>query len=174
MKKKGAIELSMTTIIVVVIGITLLVLGIKFVYDTFGGISEQQKGLREASDSMIKDLFGQSKDALKISPSTMSVEQGDSGQVQVIARNTGSSTASIGYSLEVKSSPEEVTLSDVEGWFVWDDSSYDLGSGKAVTDDVIIDVPDDAPLGSYKIVMMPCKGTSCDPAEKATLILKIE
>ena len=43
MTKKGAIELSMTTIIVIVLGVTLLILGfvfIKGIFGSLGGISD--------------------------------------------------------------------------------------------------------------------------------------
>ncbi|MBI2670582.1 hypothetical protein HYX18_01200 [Candidatus Woesearchaeota archaeon] len=40
MNKRGAVELSMTTIIVIVIGVTLLSLGLVWIRNTFGGVNE--------------------------------------------------------------------------------------------------------------------------------------
>ena len=53
--KKGAIEMSMTTIIVIVIGVTLLILGLIFVrgiFERIGGLSDQ---LFAQADNIIRD-----------------------------------------------------------------------------------------------------------------------
>ena len=56
-KKKGAIELSMTTIIVVVIGITMLTLGLAWIKDTFSNIDELGQGAFDAADALLQDTM---------------------------------------------------------------------------------------------------------------------
>ena len=68
MNKKGAIELSMTTIIVVVIGVTLLSLGLFWVrgmFENLEGISGD--AFDHARDAI--DQIGQANEPLTISPS---------------------------------------------------------------------------------------------------------
>lgn len=56
--KKGAIELSMSTIVVVVIAIILLSLGIVFVKNMMGRISGTSESAFEEADRAIQDLMG--------------------------------------------------------------------------------------------------------------------
>ncbi len=89
MDKKGAIELSMTTIIVIVIGVTLLILGLVFVRGIF-------TGLKDISDSTLgkaKSLLGEGLEDvskfLTLSPESISVEQGKDDATKVIIFNEG-------------------------------------------------------------------------------------
>ncbi|MBU4241939.1 MAG: hypothetical protein KKF52_01780, partial [Nanoarchaeota archaeon] len=75
--KKGAIEMSMQTIIIVVIGVTLLTLGLRFVYTTFTGITEQQEGITELTNTQINELFGQSGELIYLTKDNVGVQQGD-------------------------------------------------------------------------------------------------
>lgn len=56
--KKGAIELSMSTIVVVVIAIVLLSLGIVFVRKIMGDVTGTAESAFEAADKEIQDLMG--------------------------------------------------------------------------------------------------------------------
>ena len=74
MKKKGAIELSMTTIIVIVLGVTLLSLGLMWLRSTFGGVMD-------LSDLSLKTAQGEidkvtHEGELTLTPETLSVEKG--------------------------------------------------------------------------------------------------
>src|SRR3989344_9488083 len=87
MNKKGAIELSMTTIIVVVIGVTLLILGLVFVRGIF-------TGLKDVSDSTLgkaKTLLGEGLEDvnkfLSLSPEAITIEQGKDDAIKVIVFN---------------------------------------------------------------------------------------
>jgi len=55
--KKGAIELSITTVIIIVLGMTLLVLGIVLIKNIFGGATESVDTLDEKVKSEIQSLF---------------------------------------------------------------------------------------------------------------------
>ncbi|MBI2110047.1 hypothetical protein HYT58_02665, partial [Candidatus Woesearchaeota archaeon] len=86
-KKRGAIELSMNTIIIVVIGIVLLTLGLRWVYSIFGGLEEQRRSIMESTSSEIEKLFGESQEALKLQSTSITVTQGKSSDVVLIIRN---------------------------------------------------------------------------------------
>lgn len=61
MNKKGAVELSMNTIVVVVIAIVLLSLGLVFVRKIMGEVSETSTSAFEAADQEIQELMGGDK-----------------------------------------------------------------------------------------------------------------
>ena len=87
MEKRGAIELSITTIVVVVIGITLLVLGLIFVSGIFSDITEQQKKLGEYTDEQIRDIFEQSDQYLNLPTTDFSVKMGETFNLDLVAKN---------------------------------------------------------------------------------------
>jgi len=58
MNKKGALELSVSTIIIIVIGVTLLVLGLVFVQGTFRKVTELSEGAFRAADEQIQNNMG--------------------------------------------------------------------------------------------------------------------
>lgn len=84
--KKGAIELSMTTIIVIVIGITLLTLGLTWVKGIFGNLDELTMSSFDKADAAIGEL-GSVDGPLTISPNSISMPQGGVKTVQVIIAN---------------------------------------------------------------------------------------
>lgn len=86
--KKGAIEMSMTTIIVIVLGVTMLILGLAFVRNIFtkiGGISD------ETFDAAQEQLGGLEKvdKLLTINPSRFELKQGKHKAVKIIIANMG-------------------------------------------------------------------------------------
>lgn len=86
--KKGALELSMSTIIIVVIGVTLLILGLTFVKGIFGKIS----GISEETFDKARELLVGLEDVnelLTISPSQTEIEQDGDDAIKVIIANFG-------------------------------------------------------------------------------------
>src|SRR3989344_788859 len=87
-EKKGAIELSMTTIVVVVIGITILTLGLRWIYNIFGGLESQRQKLIEATEEQIRETFGKSNDPFNLLTSAVSVKQGSFYDLGAGIKNT--------------------------------------------------------------------------------------
>ncbi|MAG50848.1 hypothetical protein CL621_04400 [archaeon] len=86
MKKKGALELSITTIIVIVIGITLLSLGLIFVRSIFTNIRGLSKEAFEQADAEIGRL-SEIDSFLTISPGSIEVEKGSARDIKVVIAN---------------------------------------------------------------------------------------
>ncbi len=92
--KKGAIEMSMTTIIVIVLGVTLLILGLAFVRNIFtkiGGISD------ETFNAAQEQLGGLERvdRLLTINPSRFELKQGKHMVVKVIVANMGENAMNV-------------------------------------------------------------------------------
>nr|MBA4404728.1 hypothetical protein [Nanoarchaeum sp.] len=85
--KKGAIELSMTTIIVIVIGITLLTLGLAWVRSSFDKITKSTDEAFKMSDQAITEMFSDSSDLLKIVPDKQEIKKGKGVEVAVVFYN---------------------------------------------------------------------------------------
>ena len=82
MQKKGAIEFSMTTIMVIIIGVVVLALALAWVRGTFKDISGiTEEAFEGAKEQLRAELTSQ--DPLGISPSTLSLKSGESTTVAV-------------------------------------------------------------------------------------------
>ena len=81
--KKGALELSINTIIIIVIGVTLLTLGLLFVRGIFGKMDK----ISENTFNNANDLLGgleNVKSLLTVSPTQIEIEQGKDDVAKVI------------------------------------------------------------------------------------------
>lgn len=94
MKKRGALELSITTIIVIVIGITLLSLGLIFVRSIFANIRGLSKEAFEHADAEIGKLSEVDR-FLTIAPGTIEVEKNSARDIKVVIANFESSPLTV-------------------------------------------------------------------------------
>ena len=171
--KNGAIELSITTIVVVVIGITLLALGLAWVSGIFERLQGTTKGAFEKADAEIGNIFaGGAQDApFRISPTSLSVKQGGREKVNIIISNLGVTTVNNVQAFRPSSSWDVGSAVSKKGDTNADSGpgtdaqlkvkcliadtlsdaskSYDLSSGQEAKITVYVDVAKDALLGSY-------------------------
>ena len=86
MQKKGAIEFSMTTIMVVIIGVAVLALGLAWIRGTFTQVTQ----LTESSLDNAETILGEIAFTGKISaPATINMKSGgDAKKFRVLIRNT--------------------------------------------------------------------------------------
>ena len=101
MKKKVAIELSMTTIIVIVIGVTLLILGLTWVRGLFEKVSSLTEESFRAAEKLIQEQMG-SDEKFYISGLTFDVEGGKSETVYTGVQNFGAPGASNKFRMEIE------------------------------------------------------------------------
>ncbi|MBS3156732.1 hypothetical protein J4442_00985 [Candidatus Woesearchaeota archaeon] len=86
MDKKGAIEFSMTTIMVIIIGVAVLALGLTWVRGTFTQVGT----ITEAALENAETIFGEVGFTGKIgTPAVMIMESDDAKRYRVNLRNTG-------------------------------------------------------------------------------------
>jgi hypothetical protein len=168
-KKRGAIELSMTTVIVVIIGITLLTLGLRWIYGIFGDIERQRTQMTDAMDKQIRDMFGESDKGLNLLTTSITIQQGKSYDLGIAIKNTGSNdNQHFKYDIITDQIPSNAVASSVLTWFMYTKATsinqypFTLNSGQIKTDLISINVPKKgAPLGNYRmIVKLECKEDS--------------
>ncbi|MBS3095497.1 hypothetical protein J4231_02350 [Candidatus Woesearchaeota archaeon] len=86
-KKKGAVELSITTIIIIVMGITLLILGLGLISKIMSGTGDLTTKVIGNADAMIDNLLIDSKFTM---PGQVIIEQGKVTTVLVTVGHDGS------------------------------------------------------------------------------------
>mgnify|MGYP001571340142 CR=1 FL=1 len=164
--KKGAIELSMNTIIIVVIGITVLTLGLRWIYDVFGGLSEQSDKIKTLSEEQITALFGASDKAINIPTSIVRVQQGKEYNLRVMMRNI--LQASHTYTYKVIPEDGNMPANSVR----WYNKEIKLNSGQGFEDIITFNTKNYA-LGTYRFrVTFACN--DCVPAEEESTPIIVE
>ena len=163
--KRGAIELSMTTIIIGVIGVTILTLGLRWIYDIFGGLEEQQQELERLTKDQITEILGGSDEAINIPTSVIEgIKKGESYNLRMTARNKYSETHAFKYDIAVESAPAGISPDAVGKNILWSEQQITITSGDGFRDFIIIDTKD-FPLGTYKMrIALYCM--DCSPPQQ--------
>tara|TARA_Y100000310_G_C20233495_1_gene601358 strand:+ start:105 stop:632 length:528 start_codon:yes stop_codon:yes gene_type:complete len=152
MNKKGAIELSMTTIIVIVIGITILSLGLAWISSIFTDVGELTSGAFEQGATQIAAIFGSSNEEVALSPGETTIGQGDTETVTLAIRNSGTTSATEVYAtveaLAFGGGNTDTVLCGFDDTGTDTTNKYNLGSGDSTSRGLIVkDVGSD--LGTY-------------------------
>ncbi len=92
--KKGALELSVNTIIVIVIGVTLLILGLVFVRGIFKQQTDLSAKAFEEANKQLDALSGDLNEFLTIAPETVRVNAGDTSGFVLLIKNVGETSYS--------------------------------------------------------------------------------
>lgn len=178
MNKKGAIELSMTTIIVIVIGITILSLGLGWISSVFGDVDELTSGAFEQGATQIAEIFGSSNAEVALSPGETSMGQDETTTVTLAVRNSGITTANEVYAtveaIAFGGGATDTLLCGFDDTGTSTTNKYSLGSGDSMSRGLIAkDVGSD--LGTY-ICAVTVHGlpTSSGDGESTSLVITIE
>ena len=171
--KRGAIELSMNTIIIVVIGITILTLGLRWIYGIFGGLEEQQQSLERLSEEQINDLIGGSSEQINLPASNIKVAHGKKHNLRLVIQNVLSNTHTFKYSLEVDSVPGGTPEQQVMSKLNWYKKDITLKSAEGFKDFISFDTSK-LPLGTYRFrIVLNCIDCSGQEDSSAPLIVEV-
>jgi hypothetical protein len=165
--KKGAIELSMTTIIVIVIGITLLTLGLTWVRGIFDDLEGVTTDAFDEAQGAIGDL-SQVEGVLTVTPDKIRLKQNNGNTIDVIAAHTEDINLE-SYTLKVSSPADgktECVFADNE--MSETSKTYNLASGKSVRIKMVI-IDHGAPLG-FRACNVEIEGTE----ENSQLIIEMQ
>jgi hypothetical protein len=103
--KKAAIELSINTIVIIVLAMSMLILGLVLIKNLFGGADDVIKLTNDQVISKINEQFG-SEEKVAIYPITeeVTIKQGKQGGFALVIRNqlTGASSQNAKFSYTVK------------------------------------------------------------------------
>jgi len=135
--KKGALELSVNTIVVIVIGVTLLVLGLVFVRGIFQKIDTLSAESFGRAEGELSKIAGIDK-PLTISPQSIDLEVGGAKQVDVIIANLGGTTATVSATATSSSTTLKCVFNDNTP-FDATSEQYSINSGDQVKLHLIAD-----------------------------------
>jgi len=134
MNKKGAVEFSMTTIIVVIIGVVILAIAIPWITGTLN----QAGGLTDAAfDSAIKQLQGDPTpdNPLVLSQDSFTLKRGE--EAALVVRYLSNTVGN-----------KNLVLSGDSTYFEYDSSAKSLTAGQVRDWRVVVSVPNNANLGN--------------------------
>ena len=141
MNKKGAIELSMTTIIVIVVGVVILSLGLMFVRGVFSKVETLSGGAFEEAENVLNDIATHDQEVTV--PSTVSVKQGEQKTFRIWIVNQQAERKD--YVLSI--APEKLDIQGIS--FILPSNTANLETGNEVGFVVGVSIAKTVPKGIY-------------------------
>ena len=195
MNKKGALNLSIQAIVIVVIAFVVLGLGLGFVRTQFESIGSTSTAVQEQISQQILDDLRTGNKRLSFPATKIVVETSDESEQAIGLKNTDPQSGDFEITFQVKAtcviggtqvgefceftSEEELTLlkgqQETNAIIVWDNTPQNLGPGKHRVMPVSIQAPDFDGTYLYKIVMYRLDGSGTrevDPYDTRTFFVK--
>ncbi len=183
--KKGAIELSISTIVIIVLAMSMLILGVILLRSIFTGATDSVDELSAGVKGEIRSLF-QKEDQraiIRLTQSTAKMKQGEEFGVAFGIKNinTGTTDATtFNYRVELDD-PDitrkcGVTEQQALDWVRLGSGALTVPPGQVESDIIFFNVPQDAPLCTtkYKIKIWEQGGSPQNPYANPFFIVKIE
>jgi hypothetical protein len=185
MKRKGAIELSIGTIVIIVIAMSMLILGLVLVRTIFTETTDNVKELNEGVKAEIRSLFQEEdqRSVVRLTQSTAKMKQGQEFNIGFGIKNVASGeTTSTNFKYQtVLDDPDILTKCGVSeqealSWVRLGSGTLSIRPGQVESDLIVFNVPDDAPLCTTKYrIKIQEEGTSVnDIYTNPFFIVKIE
>ena len=148
-RKKASLELSIRTIVIIILAMTLLGLGLGFIRSTFGDISEISEDVTgQIRQQIIDDLITNDK-KLSFTKTEVNIKKGSSEILTVGIRNKEDGKLSYKMSLNAQSVPDEITAESTSNWFQYRKDMQQLSSSESDIRSIRVSIPKDAIIGSY-------------------------
>jgi len=173
--KKAALELSISTIVILVISITMLVLGIIFVRGVMCSGIQISEDLSEGVKNEIRSLFSADEIGVKcLGEGSQEIKLASGGRRKIICIIKTEEAAEYKLSVKEIKSIKGASDSAVSKWVIdkeWKGSISPGGKGKEVTA-LLLNIPKDAPTTTLKITIEDIKNN--DVNSKTTHISYID
>ncbi|MBW6442547.1 hypothetical protein K0A97_02065 [Patescibacteria group bacterium] len=163
-KKKGAMELSVSTMIIVVLAMVLLVLGVFFIQRIFGSATNAIDSIDSQVQSEIQKLFADEAHILAVYPTSREVilKKGDRKGFAFSIRNSQNEARLFEYEIEAVESYDfsgkcgsSFSKAQADYWMVISSGSFNLAGAATSTlpELILFDIPEEAPSCSipYRI-----------------------
>ncbi len=154
MKKRGAIEFSMTTIIIIVLGVTMLIFGMIFVRNIMcSGIIITDK-ITENVENEIKSLFGTNDYGVKcMGEAGQEIKIGDGGHRQIACVITVNKETYYELKIDEVKSLSGASQDSVDSWILDQDWSGTVSPGQKTVSVLVLDLPQKVSDTSLKITL---------------------
>jgi hypothetical protein len=169
MHKRGALELSINAIVIIVLAMTLLGLGLGFVRGLFDNIIGVSGSTFERISEQLNTDLATSDAPLIFSKTRLSLDRGGSALEGFGVRNEKNAKVNYGIKLETFSCPNpakedptkpETPCKPIQSWFTYvdGDNKYEVKPAERDVHDVQIDVPRSAITGLYLVQLIAYTG----------------
>jgi hypothetical protein len=152
MNKKGSLELSIQTIVIVVIAFSVLGLGLTFVRQQFSDIGDTTVTIQEQVKQQILDDLRTGNKKLSFPSNKMDIGKGESEDIAFGVKNTLNDELNYMITIKVKkmegSTLTEADLKD-EVTFFYDDDKYSLPATESRVHSIKVSAPGDK--GTYLV-----------------------
>lgn len=169
--KKASLELSIRTIVIVILSMTLLGLGLGFIRNTFGdirGISEDVT--EQVRQQIIDDLIINDK-KLSFTKTEVNIDKGSSEILTVGIRNKEDETLSYKMVFNPQSAPDEAIEDDILIWFQYNKDMQQLQPSESDVKNIRLSIPKNAKTGSYFLTFNIVKFIGFKKYENGTIML---
>jgi hypothetical protein len=166
--KRGAVGLSINTLVVVIISIVVLGLGVSMLYRFLGDAGDIQDTLDSRTENEIERLLTNQGKMVAVPFHIKQVERGDSVVYGVGILNPGGEDSSENYYVTVE--PRDFVNSegdlaemnlDVSSWLLYNTDPIKVEEGDFVKELLSVGVPKDAATGEYIFNLKVCTTANC-------------
>lgn len=184
--KKAAVELSIGTIVIIVLAMSMLILGLVLVRSIFTGATSNVDEINEKVRGEINKLFVDEDEraVLRLTENTAKVKLGDTLGIAFGIRNTDtgiteSSTFRYETVLDDTNIRENCGISEevAERWISQGSGSTSVRPGEVEGEIIKINIPENSPLCQTKyriLIYRPGKETPDNPYEDLSFFLEIK
>ena len=165
-------ELSMTTVIIIILGVTLLSLGLIFIRGIFTQIEDITKKTFEQADEEIKEYMATSDDKFYLLSGETTMEGGESQTMYTGIKNTGTGTIAITIT-SVKADAAE-KIADNKIVIEASALSVTIGADEVDTIPFTITVPKGHLEGNFMFKIQAKSEGEIDPYGEKILIVQVE
>ncbi|RMF55467.1 hypothetical protein D6745_02095 [Candidatus Woesearchaeota archaeon] len=99
MRKKASLNLSINAIVVIILAITMLGLGLGFMRNTFGGVSEQFESVSDQMKQEMVESLKSSTEVAKLNAYEVNVKRGKTKNIYFGVKNSGTSTCTATFTI---------------------------------------------------------------------------
>lgn len=153
--KRGSIELSINTLVVVMISLVILGLGITLLYQFIGGAAEIQGHLDQRTEDELEHLLTDQGKRVALPLHTANVPPGESHTFGIGILNIGEEKQEyyliilgVNYITEngdIKQVPPEV----IDEWILYNNEALNVEPADNRKEPILVAVPENAPRGQY-------------------------
>ena len=149
LNKKASLELSIRTIVVIILAMTLLGLGLGFIRNTFSDIGGLSGDVSEQIRQQIQDDLITNDKKLSFPKTEVKIDKGDSEILTVGIRNKEDDILTYKLQFTSHSVPDGVDLNEPITWFHFREDMQELSSSESDISKIRLNVPKNAKTGSY-------------------------
>ena len=183
--KTGAVELSIGTIVIIVLAMAMLILGIILVRNIFSGATESVDEINAGVLAEINKLFADEKERviIKLTDNTATVDQGSELKIAFGVRNVKTATTnSENFNYEVELADNnikqscDVSAQQAESWVRFSTGQIAIAPGEIGGELINIQIPEESPLCTtkYRLIIWEQGKTKADPYTSSPFFVKIE